>query len=106
MDIVQTSELLAEIQIGDNRRIDDAVLIQWHKLVGDLDYDVALEAMMLHRRESDKWLTASHIRTNVERIRLAGLGPQRDEFDNDIEPDRPAIAAYQRLHPDMKAIRS
>lgn len=106
MDIVQISELLAEIQIGDNRRIDDAVLLQWQKLVDDLDYDIALEAMMLHRRESAQWLTAAHVRKNVERIRQALLGPLQDEFGNDVEPDVLAVAAAQRLHPNQREITS
>lgn len=104
MNIEGTNDLLVHIQIIDNRQVGDATVLEWHELVSDLDYDEALEAVRLHFRDSTEYLKPAHIRAGVERIRRAGLGPQRDEFDNDIEPDRPAIAAYQRLNPDAKEI--
>ncbi|WP_336642823.1 hypothetical protein [Microbacterium sp. MMO-113] len=106
MDITQTADLLAEVQLIDNRRIEEATLVAWHRLVDDLDYSEAVEAVRLHFRTSTTYLTPAHVRAAVERIRLAGLGPQQDEYGNDIEPDYPAVAAYERLHPEQKAITS
>lgn len=108
MDITQTADLLAEIQLIDNRRVEEATLLAWHELVSDLDYFPALEAARLHFRDSEAYLKPRHIRAGVERIRLAGLGPQRDEFDNDLPVDLPAVAAYERLtaHTTRKAITS
>lgn len=96
MDIQQTAELLGEIVIGDNRRVDDDVLMQWHELVGDLDFATAREAVMLHRRESTAWLTAAHVRANVERMRVAALGPQEDDNGNLIAPEPAALDAARR----------
>ena len=106
MNIVQTNDLLVHIQLIDNRQVGDATVLEWHELVGDLDYDEALEAVRLHFRDSTDYLKPAHVRGGIDRIRLAGLGPQQDEYGNDIEPDHPAVAAYKRLHPNQKAINS
>lgn len=106
MDITQTADLLAEVQLIDNRRIEEATLVAWHRLVDDLDYAEAVEAVRLHFRTSTAYLTPAHVRAAVERIHQAGIGPMQDEFGNDIEPDLPAVAAYERLHPEQKAITS
>jgi hypothetical protein len=106
MNIEGTNDLLVHIQIVDNRQVGDATVLEWHELVGDLDYDEALEAVRLHFRDSTEYLKPAHVRAGVERIRLAGFGPQRDEFENDLPLDLPAVAAFERLHPETKAITS
>lgn len=97
MNIAETTELLTRVQIIDNRRVEEATVLAWFELVDDLDFDQALEAVRLHFRESTEYLKPVHVRAGVERIRVAGLGPERDEFGNDIEPDAPALAAFRRL---------
>ncbi|MBS1674101.1 MAG: hypothetical protein JSS74_09075 [Actinobacteria bacterium] len=97
MNIQQTNQLLIRIQMIDNRQIGDSTVLAWHELVGDLSYEHALEAVKLHQRESTAYLTPAHVRANVERIMLAGLGRREDEYGNEIEADRPALAAWQRL---------
>lgn len=96
MNIEQTATLLAEIQMIDNRRVDEEVLLQWHELVGDLEHAMAREAVMLHRRESPVWLTPAHVRANVDRMQVAALGAQEDEWGNLIAPEPGALAAVQR----------
>lgn len=105
MNAVELSQLLGEIQVVDNRRVDKATLLAWMPLLEDVDYYVAVEAVRLHRRESNEWLTPALIRVNVERIRLAGLGAREDELGNLLEPDAAALAAHQRLST-MKAVTS
>lgn len=97
MTIEETATLLANIQLIDNRRIEEQTIIAWHVLVGDLDFPAALEAARLHFRDSTEYLKPAHVRAGVERIRVAGLGIQRDEFDNDLPVDGPALAAHRRL---------
>ena len=97
MNIEQTNELLLRIQVIDNRQIGDSTVLAWHELVGDLDYAMAVEAVKLHQRESTAWLTPAHVRANVERILLAGLGQREDEFGNELDVDEPALAAHRRL---------
>lgn len=97
MNIQETNQLLIRMQVIDNRQIGDSTVIAWHELVGDLDYGMAVEAVKLHQRESMAYLTPAHVRANVERILLAGLGTRDDEFGNELEVDEPALAAHRRL---------
>lgn len=97
MNIRETNQLLIRIQVIDNRQIGDSTVIAWHELVGDLDYGHAVEAVKLHQRESTAYLTPAHVRANVERILLAGLGAREDEWGNEIEVDGRALAAWIRL---------
>lgn len=97
MNIQETNQLLIRIQVIDNRQIGDSTVIAWHELVGDLDYGQAVEAVKLHQRESTAYLTPAHVRANVERILLAGLGAREDEWGNEIEADTSALSAWRRL---------
>lgn len=96
MNIEQTAELLAAIQLIDNRKVEKLTIQVWHELVGDLDYAVAAEAVKLHFRESTEYLKPAHIRAGVERMLLASLGTREDEWGNRIEVDSAALAAYRR----------
>lgn len=98
MNIEQTATLLAEIQLIDNRRVDEEVIVSWHELVGDLGFAIARESVVLHRREKTEWLTPAHVRANVERIQIAGLGAREDELGNPIDPDEAALAAFQHVN--------
>ena len=98
MNIDKTAELLAEIQLIDNRHVDEEVIVSWHELVGDLDFSIAREAVILHRRERTEWMTPAHVRENVERIRVAGVGELEDDFGNRVMPDAAALATFQRIN--------
>lgn len=96
MNFEQTALLLAEIQVIDNRRVDEATVIAWQPLLEDLSYEVASEAVALHRRESTAYLLPAHVRANVERIRTALAAPT-DEYGNPLEVDRLALESQRRL---------
>ena len=71
MNIEQVSAVVAKVFLGDNRKIDAKdeqalVLREWEQTIGDLDYDAAIEAVVMHRRSSPDWITAAHIRANVK----------------------------------------
>ncbi|MFK4760329.1 hypothetical protein ACI3KS_05275 [Microbacterium sp. ZW T5_45] len=104
MTIDETATLLANIQLIDNRRVEEETIIAWHVLVGDLDFTMSLEAARLHFRDSTEYLKPAHVRAGVERILLAGLGSRQDEFGNDIETDGPALAAFQRISASRKEL--
>lgn len=97
MNALELGALLGEISQIDGRMVDEAALLAWMPLVGDLDYGTAVEAARLHHRESDFRIKPKDVRTNVERIRVAGLGARQDEYGNEIETDGPALAAWRRL---------
>ncbi len=100
MDIQQTAQLVALIQIGDNRRVDRAVIAAWHDLVQDLPLDDALEAVRVHRRESTDYLLPAHVIAGVKRLRGARLAAAEPPMP-DVDPDD--VAAYQARRRQMLA---
>jgi hypothetical protein len=103
VNVQQTTELLVLIQIIDNRRVDEAVVIAWHELLDDVEFDAAREALKLHRRESTEWVTPAHVRANVTRILHADRWPT-DEYGNALERDEPALEARERLTDARRAV--
>ena len=97
MNYIEVGELLARIQLVDNRRVDEAVIEEWHRYLAEVDdFAAAMEAVTLHRMESRSWLMPVDILANIERIRLAGV-ERTDEWGNRIEPDAAAVAALERI---------
>ncbi|WP_105033523.1 hypothetical protein [Cryobacterium aureum] len=68
MNADEAGRILARIQLDDNREIDGEgiVLRSWIEKIGDLPFDLAYEAVLMHSRESTAYLTAGHIRANVK----------------------------------------
>jgi hypothetical protein len=64
-------KVLARVQMDDNRQVDRVVVQSWVEEIGDLDFQDALDAVVMHRRETTQWLMAAHVRENVRRIRYA-----------------------------------
>lgn len=100
MDLGQTGQLLALVQIGDNRRVDRAVIAAWHDLVHDLPLDDALDAVRQHRRESTDYLLPAHVIAGVRRIRGARLRAAPEPMP-DVDPDD--VPAYQARRRQMLA---
>jgi hypothetical protein len=76
MNRAETSDLLALIARYDNRRADDATVIAWHAVLGDLDLADCQAAVIQHVGTSDAYLMPVHVRRLVgeidrERRRLA-----------------------------------
>lgn len=97
MNFVQTAELLARIQLVDNRRVDEEVIREWQMYLADVDdFPAAMEAVTLHRMASRQWLMPVDVLEGVARIHSADPAPT-DEFGNDLERDEPALAAAARI---------
>jgi hypothetical protein len=97
VNLEQTGVLLAEVQMIDNRRVDDATLLYWHGLIGDLGYAESSEAVRMHRQERPGvYLEPGHVRANVDRIRRAVPAPT-DDFGNALPTDGSALDAQRRL---------
>jgi hypothetical protein len=62
-------QVVAKIQLGDNRQVDALTLREWFDTIGHLDADDALRAVTMHRQESPDYLQPFHIITNARRIR-------------------------------------
>lgn len=106
MTIEEVGELLVHMQAIDNRQIEEITILEWNESVGELALADAVEALRLHRRESKEWVTPFHIHANVERMRVAALGAQPDEWGNLIDPEPAALAAAQRAASARRAVTS
>jgi len=84
MNSQQVAAVLAKIQLGDNRETDSAglVLAEWVDSIGDLDFDDAVEAVRMHRKESTEYLLPAHVRAGVRRVR------ESRSPSSDTTPDR------------------
>ncbi|QWT24960.1 hypothetical protein KPL76_06275 [Subtercola sp. PAMC28395] len=68
MNIEEMKVVLAKVQLGDNRQVDKATLMEWFDTAGFLNGPDALEAVRMHRRESTDYLMPAHLIRNVGRI--------------------------------------
>jgi hypothetical protein len=88
MTIGEIGRLFAQMSLGDNRKLPDdeeaadALLLWWHKQIGDLDYDAASAAIDEHQRDSTEYLTAAHIRARVKENREAALSKAAFQLRN------------------------
>lgn len=68
MNLAETSQLLALIAKYDNRKADDATVVAWHAVLGDLDAADARAAVLAHIGNADAYLMPVHIRRGVAEI--------------------------------------
>lgn len=78
MNRAECAKVLAKIQLGDNRQVDQLVLEEWFDTIGHLRFEDAIGAVRLHRQESDAWLMPAHVVRNVFRVRESRLPPRRE----------------------------
>jgi len=69
MDKFEVSKLLTAISTYDNRKIATETVEGWFLALGDLTYQEASEAVVMHFKLSTKWLLPGHIRYNVGMVR-------------------------------------
>lgn len=69
MNNEQVAAVVAKIKLGDNREVTQLVLREWSDSIAFLDFDDAILAVTMHRRESTEYLQPAHIIANVKRIR-------------------------------------
>ena len=68
MNRAETSDLLALIARYDNRRVDDATVIAWHAVLGDLLAVDCQAAVIRHVGTSDAYLMPVHVRRLADEI--------------------------------------
>lgn len=71
MNQQELGKVVARIQAGDNRTVDQVTLAHWGETIGHLPFEDALEAVVMHFRESSEYLVAAHVIRNAARIREA-----------------------------------
>lgn len=91
------ARVLAFVQLGDNRHVDALVLDYWMQIVGDLDFETAMNAVIRFRRERPgTYLEPGHL------LELAGvvaetraLGRSHDEIMRDLYLERAGITVAE-----------
>jgi hypothetical protein len=74
--LTEMGVLLAKVQLGDNRDVDELVLAYWHELIGDMTFEEANLALRRFRRERPGvYLEPGHL------LELAGI------VDEPLVPD-------------------
>jgi hypothetical protein len=78
MTVDECKQVVAKIQLGDNRQVDRLVILEWFETVGFLQFEDARSAVTLHRQESTDYLQPAHIIRLANRVkdaRAIALGP-------------------------------
>lgn len=78
-------KVLARVQMDDNRQVDRVVVNAWIQEIGHLDFQDALEAVVMHRKTTTAWLMAAHICENVRLIRNQRARDERVNNPRQIE---------------------
>lgn len=78
MNKVEIAKLLTIASMIDNRTVGPETVQEWHRVIGNLDFEPARDAVEQHFRESTSYLLPAHVTAQVRRVRevkaLAG-GP-------------------------------
>lgn len=69
MTPAETAQLLAKVQLGDNRQVDALTVREWHDTLGHLDLADAIEAVRRHRQTSLEYLMPAHVIAGARRVR-------------------------------------
>jgi len=93
MTAEEVGKLLGFAALYDNRKVDVPDVVAWHRVLGDLPYTDAEDAVAAHYTDSTERLMPAHVRQRVKAIR----GKRLDDAEPHLEPpsglDGPA---YQR----------
>jgi hypothetical protein len=80
----ETAQLLAWMQGVDGRVLNELSVLAWHQVVGDLDYDAALDAVREHYREESRYVMPADV------VARCNVGPEYglDETQKMLEESR------------------
>lgn len=105
MDINEVGRLVTRIAITDNRTIDTTTILDWEEILPEwLPFDLAMQAIIVHRRTSTEYLQPAHV------IAIAETLMEEQKPPPSLPPllDDPAgcisLDAYIRRHPEDRAI--
>ena len=69
MNKTELAKVFTKVQLVDNRQAGQLVLAEWLDILGHLNFDECISAVVMHRQESVEYLQPAHIIANVKRIR-------------------------------------
>lgn len=104
MNRTETSQLLALIARYDNRRADDATVIAWHAVLGDLDLADCQTAVIKHVGSSDAYLMPVHIRRLVDDIDRERRRAERERAEAEVKAIEAADPTRRDRSDDVKAL--
>lgn len=79
-------KVLARVQMDDNRQVDRVVVQSWIDEIGDLPFEDAIEAVVMHRKSTTAWLMAAHVCENARLIRNRRARDERVNRPRQIMP--------------------
>lgn len=85
MNKTQVAELLTRASMLDNRKITEDHVDEWHKLLANVNYDMASQAMQWHYEHSGEWLTPYQLLTQVRRLRNEAAEKKQKELLRESE---------------------
>lgn len=88
MNIVEVGKLLTIASAYDNRTVSKESAVAWNEVIGDIDFDVAVEAVKAHFRTSTDYLLPAHVVSGARRVREA---LEREERKSRPALPRPVI---------------
>lgn len=100
MNLQETAALLGICASMDNRKVGDADVISWQRVLREISYRDAEEAVYeFFGRETD-WIKPGHVKAEVHRIRRGRVGDsdvldKTFKFDGDPDNTRDYIAQWQ-----------
>lgn len=68
MNKAEMAKVLTIASAIDNRKLSSEAVEAWFMVVGDIDYEVAVEAVRRHFDESSDYLVPNHVRVISQRI--------------------------------------
>ncbi|WP_125107983.1 hypothetical protein [Gulosibacter massiliensis] len=101
MNLQETAQVLAKIQLGDNRQVDELTVREWHDSIGHLAVHEAIEAVRMHRRESLNYLMPAHVIANVHRVRDRIAAESRKDRQVESRRQDLELRARQRSREDV-----
>lgn len=106
MTIDECKKVMAKIQLGDNRQVDELTLREWFDTIGHLKFEDAIEAVRLHRRESLEYLMPAHLVANVRRAIAARPTGELEADRGGLKPANfdEMVEAYRSRDPHRIAI--
>lgn len=101
MTLDEMKQVLAKIQLGDNRQVDRVTLAEWFDTIGHLDFASTIDAVRVHRQESTDYLQAAHLIRIVNRQQERALPPRAGGCEHREHPHSPGfcVVCGERMSP-------
>jgi hypothetical protein len=69
MNDAELIKVIARIQAGDNRQVDQITLAHWRDMIGEYNFADAIAAVVMHFKHSTAYLQPAHIVENIRTVR-------------------------------------